>query len=148
VFGVAIVYPRFDPPAGWSSETEAQHITLRPPGTPAVMMLAYPVAARTHGLPSPSDWLDRMMLSEIRSDFVELGHGERTEVAGPDGLVGLAWEIVGGYGRPEDLIEKRTYVVFGAADALYPFALIASVATHAAHVEPFWRAVLSVRPYV
>ncbi len=111
-------------------------------------MLAFPVVARTHGLPSPSDWLDRIMLSEIRSGFLELGHGERTEVAGPHGLVGLAREIVGGYGRPEDLIEKRTYVVFAAADALYPFALIASVATHAAHVEPFWRAALSVQPYV
>jgi hypothetical protein len=146
VVGIPILHPRFEPPPGWSAETEPRHIALTAPGG-AAMMFAFAVAARERGQPSPADWIERIFLTETRGGFVDLGHGPRTEVDGPHGLTGLAWEVIGGYGKPEDLVEKRTYVVLAAEDALYPFALIASVAIHAAVVETFWRAVMTLEPF-
>ena len=147
MYGIPIIYPRYDPPPGWELREEPTYRLYTPPGVPATAMQVSPLVGRQNGNPTPADWLDRLLVAEGRRRFVPVGRGERAPITAPSGLIGLAIEIVGGNDDPRALVEKRTYVALADDLAIYPFAFLASVATHAAHAPLFWQSVMSVSPF-
>jgi hypothetical protein len=147
VYGIPIIYPRYDPPPGWELREEPTYRLYTPPGVPATAMQVSPLAGRQDGSPAPADWLDRLLAAEGRRRFVPVGRGERKPIAVPSGLAGLTMEIVGGYDDPQALVEKRTYVALADDLAIYPFVLLASVTTHPSHAPLFWQSVMSVSPF-
>jgi len=147
VFGIPVIYPQYDPPPGWELREEPNYRLYTPPGMPATAMQVSPLAGRQDGLPTPAEWLDRLLAAEGRRQFRLVGRGERTPFTVPSGLVGVAMEIVGGHDDPEALVEKRSYAVLADDLALYPFAFLASVTTHATYAPLFWQSVMSLRRF-
>jgi hypothetical protein len=147
VLGIPVIYPRYEPPPGWELREEPTYRLYLPPGVPATAMQVSPLAGRQNGSPAPGEWLDRLLAAEGQRRFVPVEQGARAPIAAPSGLRGLAVEIVGGYDDPQALVEKRTYVALADDLAIYPFALLAGVNTHAAHAPQFWQSVMSVRRF-
>jgi hypothetical protein len=143
-------YPDLIAPTGWQSALQGLQVRLVPPGDTLadadVAIIVSPLVPRQPLLPPPAEVIEDAIFTESRQRL------EVTSQKGPipekttSGLVGVAYEVEG-FVRPVSAPERRIYAMYADSLCYYAVSYLARATAFAAHVQTFWAAARSIRPF-
>ena len=143
-------YPDLVTPPGWLSGTQGLQVRLVPPRSTLddadVAIIISPLVPRQPLLPPPSQIIEEAIFAESRQRFEVVSQKGPTPEKSTTGLVGVAYEVLG-YPRPRWPREKRNYVMYADSLCYYGISYLAREEVWKQHVEAFWAAARSIRPF-
>jgi hypothetical protein len=143
-------YPDLVAPPGWSAGTQGLQVRLVPPGAflddADVAIVISPLVPRQPLLPPPAQLIEEAIFTESRRRFEVVSQKGPTPDKTQTGLAGVSYEVVG-YPRPRWPREKRNYVIYSDTLCYYAVSYLAREEKWKQHVEAFWAAARSIRPF-
>jgi len=146
---VDLHYYDFDPPAGWNGFRAGSQVRLIPPNTPPPQarcaIIVSPLVPRSKALPAADVLIEQTLAAEagLAGSQVEAKDGPRP-VSTTTGLAGVWFDV---RMRVKAGLERRIYVMFVDELCYYGISYLADEAVFDEHVETFWTAARSIRPF-
>jgi hypothetical protein len=143
-------YPDLVAPLGWLSGRQGLQVRFVPPDAPAddpdVTIVVSPLVPRQPLLPPPDQVIEEAIFAEERQRFEIITKKGPFSEKTASGLTGVSFEVLG-YPRPRWPREKRLYVMYADEICYYAVSYLAREASFSTHVETFWVAARSLRPF-
>ena len=156
-------YFDFEPPPEWSGFRKGAQIRLIPPFThpddAKVAIVVSPLVPRSEALPPAATLIQQTLDAEtaLYASRVRTQNGPMP-TRSDHGLAGIYYDVVidagpasgpdGGASIESATSDRRLYVMLVDELCYYGLSYIAQEAVFAEHVETFWRAVRTIKPFL
>jgi hypothetical protein len=146
----ALDYPDLLPPEGWTYVQQGTQIRLLPPGStaaqPEAAIVIAPLLGKHERLPPLPKLIELALDTECQVRFTLRERGAPQPLTSDTGLRGVSQEV-SGYARPDGPPERRIYVLYGDDQCVYGISYLAREDAFARHLDTFWAAARSLRPF-
>lgn len=142
-------YFDFDPPAGWNGFRVRNQIRLVPPNTPPDRthhaIVVSPLVPRTAVLPPAATLIQKALAAETNLTGAKVEDSQGPQPVKTDtGLAGVCFDV---RVRIPAGLERRLYVMYADEVCYYGISYLAEAARFDEHVEAFWTAARSIKPF-